>query len=54
MFVTTDPLFVAEWILIYEAFGWISLVTVDAFRRGVLSDDFAGTERPERVERARP
>lgn len=39
LFATERPLFVAEWVLIYGAFGWIALVTVDVFRRGVLSDD---------------
>lgn len=52
MFVTADPLFIAEWILVYGALTWIFLVTADAFRRGVLSDDFAETERSERVEGA--
>ncbi len=33
MYVTADPLFIAEWILIYAAFVWIFLVTIDAFRR---------------------
>ncbi|WP_238386965.1 hypothetical protein [Natrialba swarupiae] len=40
MYVTADPLFIAEWILIYAAFVWIFLVTIDAFRRGVLSNGF--------------
>ncbi|EMA27196.1 DUF998 domain-containing protein [Halobiforma nitratireducens] len=40
MYVTADPLFIAEWILIYGAFVWIFLVTIDAFKRGVLSNRF--------------
>ena len=46
MFVTADPLFIAEWILIYAAFVWIFLVTVDAFRKGVLSNRFRRRSEP--------